>query len=589
MRTKLFSLFLVLMASGEIMFAEIHSGTCGYNVQWTFDDEDGRLEISGTGAISNYSRDGSSRAPWSSYYIHSAIINDGVTGIGNWAFYNCQYMTSLTIGNSVERIGENAFTGCSRLNSVVIPNSVRDIKNWAFSECSKLTSISLGESVVSIENCCFEDCSSLTSVVIPNSVTTLGSSVFKNCIGLTSIMIPNSIVSMGGGVFSGCSSLISINLPDQITKIGDGTFEYCKNLSSIELPNGIDTIGSAAFSQCESLSSITIPNNITYIGHDAFSGCSSLTSVIIPNKVEGLENSTFAGCTNLTTVVLPESLTWIGNFTFADCGNLTSITIPDKVEVISYYAFENDSNLTSLTLGSGMKEIGGAFSGCYKLRDITCFASTPPILGTNSFQGQVYGVFDDIIYSDALLYIPKNSMEAYKTADQWKDFEHIYPIQYATEIESANVSATPTDNNSVILEWPEVSGADIYIVEIKQNEELVCTLSFDAQGKLVTLSHAVPSRNGDKRDMISATQTGKGWQYKLEGLAFNTQYSYTIIAKKIDTILFTQTINFSTTLSGVIEDIVDNSISSNYKVIHNGQLYILRDGKTYTVQGQEVK
>lgn len=587
MRHKIFVLFIALISAGT-MFAEIHSGTCGYNVQWTFDDEDGRLEISGTGAISNYSRDGSLRAPWSSYYVHSVIINDGVTGIGNWAFFNCQYMTDVTIGNSVESIGENAFSYCSRLNSVVIPNSVLYIKDWAFSECSKLISVTLGESVTSIGNCCFEDCSSLNSVTIPNSVTTLGYSIFKNCIGLTSMTIPNTVVSMGGGVFSGCSNLISVNIPEQITKIDDGTFEYCKNLSSIELPNDIDTIGSAAFSQCESLNSITIPNNVTFIGHDAFYGCSSLTSIIIPDKVEGIDNATFAGCTNLTSVVLPDSLTWIGNFAFADCGNLTSITIPNNVEVIQYYAFENDSNLTSITLGSGMKEIGGAFTGCYKIKSITCLAAIPPVLGTNTFQGKIYGVFDDIVYSNAFLYVQGNSLNAYKTANQWKDFAHIYPIEYATEIDSASVSAAPSDN-SVILEWPEINGADSYIIEIKQNEELLYTFNFDTQGKLVSYSYAAPSRNGKNHNVESAMQTVEGWQYKVEELDYNTEYSYTVTAKNKDFILFTQTIMFTTTSLEAIINIYGNKVSSNNKILRNDQIFIIHENKTYTLQGQEIK
>ena len=590
MRHKIFVLFIALISAGT-MFAEIHSGTCGYNVQWTFDDEDGRLEISGTGAISNYSRDGSLRAPWSSYYVHSVIINDGVTGIGNWAFFNCQYMTDVTIGNSVESIGENSFTGCSRLDSVVIPNSVLNIKSWAFSECSKLESVKFGESVISIGNCCFEDCSSLNSVTIPNSVTTLGYSIFKNCIGLTSMTIPNTVVSMGGGVFSGCSNLISVNIPEQIAKIDDGTFAYCKNLSSIELPNDIDTIGNSAFSQCEKLSSINIPSGVTYIGDCAFSGCKNLISVIIPNNVEGIEWSTFSGCTNLTSVEFPDSLIYIKYHAFSDCVNLTSLNIPNKVELIDSYAFANDSNLTSLTIGSGVTDIGGsAFENCYKLKNITCYAAIPPSMGTNTGVWQeIIGVFDDVVCSNAFLYVPENSVETYKTADQWDNFAHIYPIQYASEIDSANVSATPTNSNSVILEWPEVSGADSYIIDIKQQEELVCTLNFDAQGKLVSLNYAAPSRNRNKRNVASATQTNKGWQYILDGLDYNSQYSYTITAKNGASALFTQTIMFATTSPEAIINIDDNNDFSNIKILRDGQIFILRGDKTYTLTGQEVK
>lgn len=535
------------------------------------------------------------------YYILNASNKTAeVTSYQDSYYSNYPNLTSVNIPESIEyddetynviSIGENAFTGCSLLTSVVIPNSVLNIKKWAFSECSRLSSVNLGESVVNIGSSCFEDCSSLTSITIPNSVKTIGSNVFKKCTLLNSITIPNSVVSMGGCVFSQCSNLISVNLPEQITKVEDGTFEYCKKLVAIELPSGIDTIGNSAFSECEKLGSIAFPSGVAYIGNCAFSGCKSLTTVIIPNQVEGIEWSTFAGCANLTSVKFPDSLMYIKYNAFIDCVNLTSIILPDKIELIDCYAFANDSNITSLAIGSGVTSIGGsAFENCNKLNNITCYATTPPSMGTTTgISGDIIGAFDDEVFSNAFLYVPENSVDTYKTADQWEDFAHIYPIKYAVEIDSASVSALPTNNNSVVLEWPEVSGADTYIIEIKQDEELVCTLNFDAQGKLVTLNHAAPSYNGNKRNISSATQTVKGWQYKVDGLDYNAQYSYTITAKSKNTTLFTQTVSFVTTSSEGIEEINENNISSSNKILRNGKIYIFHGEKAYTLQGQEVK
>lgn len=534
------------------------------------------------------------------YYILNASNKTAEVTYYEGSYYsNYPNLTTVNIPASIEydgdiysviSIGENAFTGCSSLKSVVIPNSVLNIKEWAFSECSRLSSVDLGENVVNIGGSCFEDCSSLSSISIPNSVISIGSGVFSKCTLLSSITIPNSVVNMEGGVFSGCSNLISVVLPEQITKIGDVTFKDCKSLVSIELPNGIDTIGNSAFSQCEKLSSINIPSGVTYIGDCAFSGCKNLISVIIPNNVEGIEWSTFSGCTNLTSVEFPDSLIYIKYHAFSDCVNLTSLNIPNKVELIDSYAFANDSNLTSLTIGSGVTDIGGsAFENCYKLKNITCYAAIPPSMGTNMGVWQeIIGVFDDVVFSNAFLYVPENSVETYKTADQWDNFAHIYPIQYASEIDSANVSATTTNSNSVILEWPEVSGADSYIIDIKQQEELVCTLNFDAQGKLVSLNYAAPSRNRNKRNVASATQTNKGWQYILDGLDYNSQYSYTITAKNGASALFTQTIMFATTSPEAIINIDDNKDFSNTKILRDGQIFILRGDKTYTLTGQEI-
>ena len=161
------------------------SGTCGPNLKWLLTD-DGVLTISGKGRMYDYSDRYiggllDDRAPWRGFFVKRIIIGDGVTRIGEYAFYNCS-STSITIPNSVTRIGEYAFYGCSSLTSVTIPNSVATIGNSAFSGCSSLTSVTIGNSVTTIGQEAFSGCSSLTSVTIPNSVKTIGNSAFSDCI-----------------------------------------------------------------------------------------------------------------------------------------------------------------------------------------------------------------------------------------------------------------------------------------------------------------------------------------------------------------------------------------------------------------------
>jgi len=184
------------------------SGTCGENLTWTL--ENGTLTISGTGEMENYQED--NYAPWysSRSSITSVTISDGVTSIGNYAFYNCSSMTSVTIPNSVTSIGERAFFRCSSLTSVTIGNSVTSIEDYAFEWCSSLTSVTIPNSVTSIGEGAFLGCSSLTSVTIPNSVTSIGSSAFYGCSSLTSVTIPNSVTSIVEYAFAWCSSLTSI-------------------------------------------------------------------------------------------------------------------------------------------------------------------------------------------------------------------------------------------------------------------------------------------------------------------------------------------------------------------------------------------
>ena len=204
-------------------------------------------------------------------------IPDGVTAIGDGAFFDCDSLTSIVIPDSVTNIGDRAFAFCSSLTSIVIPNSVTNIGDHAFYDCSSLTSIVIPDSVTNIGNSAFEHCSSLTSIVIPDSVTAIGKGAFHGCSSLTSIVIPNSVTAIGDWAFWDCRSLTSIVIPDSVTAIGTGAFADCSNLTSIVIPDSVTAIGDRAFYGCSSLTSVTIPESVTTIGEEAFAGCNELS------------------------------------------------------------------------------------------------------------------------------------------------------------------------------------------------------------------------------------------------------------------------------------------------------------------------
>ena len=122
------------------------------------------------------------------------------------------------------------------------------------------------------------------------------------------------------------------------------------------------------------------------------------------------------GCKKTT---IPNSVTSIGGYAFSGCTGLTSITIPNSVTSIGYNAFSGCSNMNSITIGNSVTSIGNyAFEGCSNITAIHCLATTPP--STNG-----YYMFGDSIYSTATLYVPKGSLDAYKSADTWRWFENI--------------------------------------------------------------------------------------------------------------------------------------------------------------------
>ena len=115
---------------------------CGSNATYTYVESTGTLTISETGAMKDYDLD---NRPWYNYCssIKKVVINNSVTSIGDYAFYDCTGLTSVTIPNSVTSIGENAFDNCTGLTSITIPNSVTSIGNSAFYGCTGLTSMTV--------------------------------------------------------------------------------------------------------------------------------------------------------------------------------------------------------------------------------------------------------------------------------------------------------------------------------------------------------------------------------------------------------------------------------------------------------------
>ena len=216
--------------------------------------------------------------------------------------------TTYNIPQGITAIGNSAFFCCDSLISVAIPDSVISIRDSAFSCCKSLTSITIPDSVTSIGDETFSSCVSLTSVTIPDSVTSIGDSAFSSCVSLTSVTIPDSVTSIGNIAFSFCTSLTSITIPDSVTSIGDWAFSSCTSLTSITIPDSVTFIGDSAFDFCESLTSVSIPDSVTFIGDNAFSGCPNLI-LTVPRNSYVAEYAK----TNNIPYTYPDANDWLNN------------------------------------------------------------------------------------------------------------------------------------------------------------------------------------------------------------------------------------------------------------------------------------
>lgn len=166
-------------------------------------------------------------------------IADGITAIGDGAFYWCKGLTAVIIPDSVTSIGSRAFYGCTALAEAELPARLSHIGSRAFESCSSLTG----------------------TLTLPATVRTIGDGAFQFCDGLTGeLVIPDGVSVIGDNTFRECTGLEAIVLPDSVTTIGQWAFTDDTSVKRLELGMGLEQVESGAFSQVE-------PQTVTYAGN----------------------------------------------------------------------------------------------------------------------------------------------------------------------------------------------------------------------------------------------------------------------------------------------------------------------------------
>jgi len=218
------------------------------------------------------------------------------------------------------------------------------------------------------------------------------------------------------------------------------------SITEVIIEDGVTSIGNYAFNEFIRLKSVAIPNSVNRIGDAAFSKCSSMTAITIPNSVRSIGLSAFA-VSGLTSVAIPDSVTAILSGVFIRCEKLTSVALHSRVRSIQDYAFAGCTGLTSITIPNGMEEIGPySFDGCVNLMSIIIPTrrSPPAIHYFGAFGDWVAALENDMekngmdkhkaYFKKACLYVPANSVAAYRAAYGWDMFECVKPIESAQSV-----------------------------------------------------------------------------------------------------------------------------------------------------------
>ena len=393
----------------------ILTGKCGDNATFTL-YTDGTFVISGTGAMYSYSYDWKeykNTSGWADYInrISKVVIEDGITTISPYSFYECENLTEVSIPDSVNSIGKDAFYWCKNIEKVSIdtvgawcqidfennnstplqfgaelyvagvkttqvkvPSGITEMKPYVFgrswtNEKSTITSIQLPDTVTTIRNNAFSY-NYLKSINIPESVTSIGQEAFAGN-DFSSIELSENVKEIDDRAFMSCKSLQKIELPDSAKELGESLFANCSALTEVKLPQGINAIKKGTFSKCTALTGFAVPETVTKVEESAFDGCSNLLSIELPEQVNTIGDAVFRGCSSLKAIALPEQITSTGNDTFSGCSSLEELNIPEKVTSIGTDAFYQCDSLKQVNIPDSVTTIGkSAFYSCGALSKI---------------------------------------------------------------------------------------------------------------------------------------------------------------------------------------------------------------------------
>ena len=382
--------------------------------------------------------------------IRTAVIGQGVTSIGVYAFCQCFSLTEVTIPSSVTEIGQSAFSSCSSLTEVTIPESVSEIGYRAFRGCDNLktlnynaadckitirigiaepipdwhsiTTLNIGNGVKSVPDYAFYGCDGLMELTIPEGVSEIGYRAFYGCDNLKTLnynaadckTVPGSGYNKDDNS-AGWTAIATLNIGDGVKSLPDSAFYGCTGLTELTIGKGVAEIGYMAFYDCDnlkalnynaadckitmsgsyyspypdwrSIATLNIGSTVRVIPDRAFASCTSLAEATIAEGVTSIGASAFYGCSSLSKIVIPESVTQMGSRAFSGCTSLARAVISDGVAAIGSGAFYGCTALASVSIPESVTAIpDSAFYGCTSLDGVILPGSTTSI-GTQAFSG----------------------------------------------------------------------------------------------------------------------------------------------------------------------------------------------------------
>ena len=582
--------------------------------------------------------------------VKDLVIPNTVDSIHEYAFSSCSSLTSITIPNSVTSIGSSAFYDCDSLNSITIPNSVTSIGYGAFSACDSLSIVVLGKGVMSIDDRAFYD-SPIDTVYSRNPTppqigSTTSAKPFNSkpvcCIPCEAYSYKNSSWKswisefMYGNVYF-LNTSVSDSLAGRVETIKE---PRCDEGATIQ---AVPTVG-YEFVQwsdgvTDALRTLDLTQDTTLIAEfrQLFDGkCGdNLYWKHYDDKIiihgEGAMYDYAA-----------DSVPW---YQFRDI--VKTVEVFDGATSIGNNAFTLCKNLNTLTLSGTIENIGeNAFGGCRMLFDIYCYVLFPPIASETSFINynaylyilcdyqryyavdMVFGNFrnmqcigtqstptDSMVitpsYNDVTITWPTESNAGSYTLAINKDGEVFCTLTFNAAGQLTGIAFAPSRNGQrhAPAATQAANGFTFTVTGLEEGTDYSYNLVIkDNSGKtLQTYSGEFRTQSTNDRtvtveyDAAQGQVTGAGTYPVGDTVTLtaipNDGYRFVRWSNEVEDNPYTFVISDNVTLSAEFEEVITTSVentspsqqSDTHKLLRDGQLLILRDGKTYNIMGAEVK
>lgn len=569
-------------------------------------------------------------------------IPDGVTKIGMQAFYNCTALKHMFLPNSVDTIDDNAFEKCKAMDSLHCGMGVKYIGKRAFVDCDNLKYLRWSECLEYLGKLAFDGWNmeggtyyrpyndtlffpatlrsneQLSWATMRNlkaivwnvrklgwqSTSGSGHILYNPYTDYKEIIFGPEVEEIPDYFMVNQKKLTRILLPEGTKKIGYSAFSGCAGITEVVLPSTLETIDPLAFKGCTGLTKVEIPSSIKNLSSGIFNGCTALKQIILSDSITAIGDDALAGCTQLDSIVLPQELVMIGSGAFNGAVLPQKLIIPNKVVAVGSNAFENWSSLREISIGKNVILIGdNAFKNDSAVTHITVWAAVPPTVSEGSLSD---------IPDSAWLSVLPDSRKLYREHPYWGRFRMAEVPDSAMIQRSVTVDAAETTAD---FTWPTDSAANSYQIDIYKDGAIFCKLTLGNRGQLLGIAFSAPGRQMPQQNNADDSQPYT-LSFMVTGLDVASRYNYVLSTLDANgTLLHVYIGDFATTgyqgeLKGGGAEVIPTPpiIPSNPEaqiitsigetkdekcanggLLLNGQLFIRRDGKTYTITGQIVK